>query len=158
MRTRRLVRATSCTKHSKLHFVCPWARLYVTRETMLKIFISVLVLMFASNSHACFQPPEGLIESHQFQAKSYFTVAIVLLIAPILLRLISNRNRVWVPLLFAAIFTYFPAYLWHRGQAYSSACGIPEIVLAFQILAGGYAVLFIYEAFYFYKNSRSKAT
>jgi hypothetical protein len=124
---------------------------------MVKIFTLIIFSLLSTSSFACFQPPAGLIEQHEAQTKLYFTVAIILLVFSFTLRLISNRNRFWVPALFVTSFTYFPAYLWHWGQAYSGACGIPEIVLAFQILACGFAVLFTYEAFHFYKCKRSKA-
>ncbi|WP_125562074.1 hypothetical protein [Pseudoalteromonas rubra] len=124
---------------------------------MFRIIVLIFFALASVNSFACFQPPEGIIESHELQAKLYFTLAIALLIAAITLRLLSERRRVWVPLLFITSFTYFPAYLWHWGQAYSGACGIPEIVLAFQIWAGGLAVLCIYETLLWYKQKRIKA-
>ncbi len=134
------------------------ARRYVAKESMLKFLIFIIITLFSVSSYACFSPPPGLIEEHAFQAKVSLSIAVVFLTLSIVLRLLSNRKRIWVPLLFVTTFTYWPAYLWHWGQAYSGACGNPEVVLAFKILACGFGVLFIYESLYFYKARRSKAT
>ncbi|WP_111980434.1 hypothetical protein [Algibacillus agarilyticus] len=120
---------------------------------MFKIIALVVFSLFSLNSYACFQPPPGLTELHESQAKFYFLSAIVLLVISIGLRLTSNRNRVWVPLLFIATFTYFPAYLWHWGQM-SGSCGRPEIVFAFQVFAAGMLFLSVYEAIKFYKQKK----
>jgi 1,4-dihydroxy-2-naphthoate octaprenyltransferase len=124
----------------------------------LKLIVFILLCIVSSNTYACFSSPEGLLEQHEFEAKSFFTLAIILFVIAIILRLICNHRRVWVPLLFVTTFTYWPAYIWHWGHAYSGSCGIPEIVLAFKILAGGMAVLSAYEVFNFYKLRRVNAT
>ena len=124
----------------------------------MKISIFLLSCLFSASSYACFSPPEGLYEQHELQAKIFFSLAIALCLLSITIRLLSNYKRVWVPLLFVTTFTYWPAYIWHWGHAYSGSCGMPEIVLAYQILAGGMAVLLAYEAFNFYKLRRSIAT
>jgi hypothetical protein len=120
----------------------------------LKVCILILISLYSSSALACFSPPPGLVEEHEFQAKTFFIVALLFLTMSILLRFLSNRKRIWVPLLFITTFTYWPAYIWHWGHAYSGACGMPEIVLAFQILASGFAVLFTYEVWHFYKAKR----
>ena len=64
---------------------------------MFKTLTLVILYLFAANAYACFQPPDGLIESHVAQAKLYFLLAVVLLMTSLVLRLISDRNRIWVP-------------------------------------------------------------
>lgn len=124
----------------------------------MKIVIFVVFCLFSVDSLACFVQPEGLTEKHEFQAKIFFSLAIVFFIFAVVLRLICNRKRIWVPLLFVTSYTYWPAYIWHWGQAYSGSCGNPEIVLAFKILAGGMAILLSYEIFKFFKFRRKNAT
>jgi hypothetical protein len=122
-----------------------------------KYLFFIVTVFFAGESFACFSPPEGLRELHESQSFFAFCVAIALLFLSVILRLVSNVHRLWVPLLFITTFTYFPAYFWHWGQQ-SGSCGSPEIVFAFRVWACGMAVLFIYEAFVFIKVRRANAT
>ncbi len=125
-------------------------------EAVFKILIFIIISLFSFSALACFSPPPGLIEDHEFQARSFSAVAIIFLILALVLRTLSNLKRVWVPLLFVTTFTYWPAYIFYWGQVYSGSCGMPEIVFSFQILASGFGILFAYEVWHFYKAKRAK--
>lgn len=122
----------------------------------MKSMMLVVLTFAAGNSYACAVEPPGLSELHESQAKMYFSLAVIFLIGLLSLRLISNRKRVWVPLLAVSTFTYIPAYIWHWGLAYSGACGNPEVVLAYKVMSAGFAVILIYESFIFYKFRKKK--
>lgn len=138
-------------KYLRSHF--PLSKALCLKETILKIVLLLLICLFPALSYACFSPPEGLIEKHLMQKQIYFYGAILLFIAIMVLRFLSHRNRLWVPLLLISTFTYFPAYIWHWGH-FSGSCGIPEILSAFQILIAGMLVILVYEVMYFYKNKK----
>lgn len=123
----------------------------------MKLLFVFCIVTFTTDALACFSPPEGLVEEHQSQALFAFILAIIFLVSSLVLRLISNLKRIWVPLLFITSFTYIPAYLWHWGQ-FSGSCGTPEIVFAFRVWAGGMLTLLAYEAFHFLKIRRANAT
>ena len=123
----------------------------------MKYLFFIMAVLLAGESYACFSPSEGLREMHESQSFFAFCVAGLLLFLSVILRLISNINRLWVPLLFIMTFTYFPAYFWYLGQQ-TGSCGSPEVVFAFRFWACGMAVLFIYELFVFIKTRRANAT
>ena len=119
----------------------------------MKILVLLTLSLFSFNSFACFSPPEGLREQHEMQATIYFFSASTFLISSLFMRAKSNKTRLWVPLLFISLFTYIPAFLWHVGT-HSGSCGMPEIVFAFQVFAGGMFLIFTYEAINFYKSKK----
>jgi hypothetical protein len=121
----------------------------------MKFLFILLLCLVSANSYGCFVQPEGLTEQHILESKTFFWMAIILFVVSVTFRCISNFRRIWVPLLFVTSFTYWPAYIWHWGQAYSGSCGIPETVLALKILASGMGALLVYEVFIFFKMRRS---
>ncbi|THB71044.1 MAG: hypothetical protein D6B28_08320 [Gammaproteobacteria bacterium] len=124
----------------------------------MKTIVIIILSLLSHSAFACFSPPEGLVEQHELQSMIYLSLAIGFLVLSLVLRFISNRHRIWVPLLFITTFTYIPAYIWHFGQIYSGECGIPETLLAIKVLSGGMIVLLTYEVVYFLKERRKHAT
>jgi len=118
-----------------------------------KIVILFILIFLSQDAFACFSPPKGLTEKHEVQAKFAFILGVIFVSLSILLRLYSNKTRLWVPLLVITTYSYYPAYIWHWGQAHSGACGNPEIVLAFRTWAVGMCILLIYELYSLIKQN-----
>jgi len=111
----------------------------------MKLFPAVFIfLLCGSPVYGCMAPPEGLYDQHNNLAKLYFQCALVFFCISIALQLLKNHRKLWIPILYASLLGYIPAYIYHIEFS-GTMCGNLPLIYASRTLACGMAILLVYE-------------
>jgi len=90
--------------------------------------------------------PEGLAEKHTSQFNLYMLIGFSLMFTAVLVRLWSNRQRTWVPILSIAIFGYLPILLlFGEYLPFGGVCGRQDLIFTGKFVVFGSVVILIYE-------------
>ncbi len=125
----------------------------------MKIALVFLVLIYSSGATACFVQPEGLAEQHESTFLSMLGLSAVLCILILCVRVLSDKKRLWVPIICLLFAGYIPMsmyILFMEGIAGpGGACGRPILIDIGQVLLVSLSIILGYETFNCWRSKRS---
>ena len=117
---------------------------------MYKIVV-ILLVVFPMDLYACFSG-EGY-EVNYDKATLLLLAVLGISIVSMSFRLVSNKQRLWVPFLLLSTYMYFPFYLIMKNYKMGSDCGYGFLEASYIALVGSSLIL-IYELIYFYRSRK----
>ncbi|MEX2964294.1 hypothetical protein [Microbulbifer sp. TYP-18] len=119
----------------------------------------VLTAAIPANAYACFIQPEGLAEQHVSEFFLLLGSSATILALTLSIRYLTNKKRLWVPIISALVLGYIPVcmyILFMAGVAGpGGACGRPELLQAGQTLLVSFVAILVYEIFKYWRAKQA---
>ena len=114
-----------------------------------KVMVGLFIALYGAHSYACFATPEGLYEQQRDTALLLATISVFFTFGAFVIRLLTNRNRIWVTVLWLSVLGYVPVvwyfYSFSDLSHYNGQCGVPGLVVSAKLLLAVSTFILLYE-------------